>query len=285
MLSGPKSILKKRKIEMIIDFHTHSFPDKIAAKAVASLAQKANIPPYRDGTLSSLCESMKKAGVDYSVVLPVATSPKQVESINRLAAELNLKNGIIYAGAIHPDCENIPEILDGIKAAGLFGIKIHPDYQGVYFDDPRYIYIMGEAARRNLITVTHAGLDLGYPDDIHCTPDRVLNVLEKLSGIIDNKLVLAHLGGCDATDEVIEKLCGKPIYMDMSFVTDKFPAEAKRIILAHGADKILFATDSPWSDQAEYVKLMPTLGFDDETLEKILHKNAEMLFGFTDLTF
>ncbi len=270
---------------MIIDFHTHSFPDKIAAKAVASLAEKAHIPPYRDGTIFSLCESMKKAGIDYSVVLPVATSPKQVESINRLAVELNGKNGIIYAGAIHPESENIPEILDSIKAAGLIGIKIHPDYQGAYFDDPRYINIMAEAAKRNLITVTHAGLDLGYPDDIHCTPDRVLNVLEKLKGIIDNKLVLAHLGGCDAADEVVKKLCGKPIYMDTSFVADKFPDEAKRIILAHGADKILFATDSPWSDQAAYVKFMYTLGFDDETLEKILYKNAEMLLGFTGLTF
>lgn len=273
---------------MIIDFHTHSFPDKIADKAVASLAEKAHIPPYRDGTLTSLRESMERAGIDYSVVLPVATSPKQVESINRLAAELNGKNGIIYAGAIHPDCEynDIPEILDNIKSAGLFGIKIHPDYQGAYFDDPRYIYIMSEAAKRDLITVTHAGLDLGYPDDIHCTPDRVLNVLDRLKGVIDNKLVLAHLCGCEAADEVIEKLSGKPVYMDISFVLHRFPAEVvKRVILAHGADKILFATDSPWSDQSAYVKLMYSLGFDGETLEKILHKNAQMLLGFRDLTF
>lgn len=268
---------------MIIDFHTHSFPDKIAAKAVASLAEKANIPPHRDGTLSSLRESMAKAGIDYSVVLPVATASKQVGSINRLAAELNGKDGIIYAGAIHPDCEDIPAVLDGIKAAGLFGIKIHPDYQGVYFDDPRYINIMYEAAKRDLITVTHAGLDLGFPDDIHCTPERVLRVLDKLSGIIDNKLVLAHLGGCENAEEVIEKLCGKPIYMDISFVLTAFRDEAKRIILAHSKDRILFATDSPWSDQKEYIQLFRSLGFDEDTQEKILYKNALKLLEFTSL--
>lgn len=268
---------------MIIDFHTHTFPDKIAAKTISMLAQKANIPAYRDGTLSSLCESMKRSGVDYSVVLPVATAPKQVESINRLAAELNGKNGIIYAGAIHPDCENIADILDWIKSAGLFGIKLHPDYQGVYFDDPRYINIMNEAAKRNLITVTHAGLDLGYPDDVHCTPDRVLNVLDRLSGIIDNKLILAHLGGCDIADSVITKLCGKPVYMDTSFSAGRYPQKAKEVILAHGADKILFATDSPWADQAKYIKLFESLDFDKVTLEKIFYRNAKQLLKFTSL--
>lgn len=268
---------------MIIDFHTHTFPDKIAAKTIAMLAEKANTTAYRDGTLSSLCESMKKAGIDYSVILPVATAPKQVASINRLAAELNGKNGIIYAGAIHPDCENIPAILDEIKAAGLFGIKLHPDYQGVYFDDSRYINIMCEAAKRNLITVTHAGIDLGFPDDVHCTPERVLNVLDKLSGIIDNKLVLAHLGGCGIADTVIEKLCGKPIYMDTSFVTSQDPVKASEVILAHGVDRILFATDSPWADQTEYVSLIQSLGFDRDTLEKIFFKNAKKLLAFTGL--
>ncbi|MCH5202202.1 MAG: amidohydrolase family protein, partial [Oscillospiraceae bacterium] len=187
---------------MIIDFHTHTFPDKIAEKTIAYLAQKGNVTPYREGTLSSLKESMKKAGIDYSVVLPVATSKSQVESINRTALNLNNKDGIIYAGAIHPESENIEDILDGIKNAGLFGIKIHPDYQGAYFDDIRYIKIMEAAAKRDLITVTHAGFDVGYPDDIHCTPDHILNVLNSLNGLIDNKLVLAHLGSCDNPDEV-----------------------------------------------------------------------------------
>lgn len=264
---------------MIIDFHTHTFPDKIAAKTIAYLAEKGSVTPYRDGTLSSLKESMIEAGVDISVILPVATAPKQVESINRLGAELNGKDGIIYAGAIHPDCENIEEILDSIKAAGLFGIKLHPDYQGAYFDDERYIRIMEQAAKRGLITVTHAGLDVGYPDDIHCTPDMVLRVLERLKGIIDDKLVLAHLGGCDMPDEVIEKLAGKPVYFDTAVVLDRYPEKAVEVIRAHGTDKILFATDSPWADQKHYVELFSSFGFDKDEMEKMMYKNAQKLLG------
>ncbi len=262
---------------MIIDFHTHTFPDRIAARTISILAEKGNVQPYREGTLSSLKESMKKAGIDYSVVLPVATTTRQVESINRLGFELNGKDGIFYAGAIHPDSENVEEILDGIKAAGLAAIKIHPDYQGTYFDDEKYIRIMEEAAKRDLITVTHAGIDVGYPDDIHCTVDMVLNVLERLKGVIDNKLVLAHLGGCDMPDEVIAKLVGKPVYMDTAVVLDRYPQKAAEVIRAHGADKVLFATDSPWADQKHYVEMLRSFGFSNEELQLMYHKNAEKL--------
>lgn len=264
---------------MIIDFHTHTFPDKIAEKTIAYLAKKGNVTPYREGTLSSLKDSMKKAGIDYSVVLPVATSPSQVESINRTAIKLNNSDGIIYAGAIHPDCENIEEILDNIKSAGLFGIKIHPDYQGAYFDDVRYIKIMEEAAKRDLITVTHAGFDVGYPDDIHCTPDHILNVLASLMGLIDNKLVLAHLGSCDNPNEVIEKLAGKNVYLDTSFVLDRYPEKAKEVMKAHGYDKILFGTDSPWADQKKYTELIKALVPDRKIQEKIFRTNAEKLLN------
>lgn len=262
---------------MIIDFHTHIFPDKIAAKTIAYLSEKGNTKAYGEATLDAIKKDMKKNGIDYCAILPVATSPKQVESINRMAAEINGTDGIIYAGAIHPQCENVEEILDFVKESGLFGIKIHPDYQGEHFDSPAYINIMREAAKRDLITITHAGVDIGYPDDVHCTPDMVLNVLNELDGIIDNKLVLAHMGGCDLPDEVIEKLCGKPVYFDTSYVLDRYTEKCREIILRHGAGKILFATDYPWSDGRKFVEIIKSYGLSEADTEKILWKNAAAL--------
>ncbi len=262
---------------MIIDFHTHTFPDKIAAQTIAYLAEKGNVTPYSDGKLSSLKEKMKKAGVDYSVILPVATAPRQVASINRLAFELNGKDGIIYAGAIHPDCEDIDRVLDEIKAAGLFGIKIHPDYQGVYFDDERYIKIIAGAAERNLLTITHAGLDVGYPNDIHCTPDMVLNVMNAVGDSLNDKFVLAHLGGCDLYDEVIEKISGKRVYFDTAAVLTRDTARCKDVILAHGVDRVLFATDSPWGDQQTYIDIIKGMRLGSAAEEKIFYKNGKAL--------
>ncbi len=261
----------------IIDAHTHTFPDKIADKTIAFLEKKGNVRAYRKGTLTALKESMIKSGIDYSVVLPVATKPSQVDTINKLSAEINGVDNVYFAGAIHPDCDNIEEILDYVKSIGLFGIKIHPDYQGVRFDDERYIKIMKAASERDLITVTHAGIDVGYPDDIHCTPDMVLNVLDRLKGIIDNKLVLAHMGGFGLAGEVLEKLVGKPVYMDTAVVLSYYPYKCREIIEKHGADKVLFATDSPWADQKEFADIINSMDFTNGELEKIFYKNAAEL--------
>ncbi|MDD6094830.1 MAG: amidohydrolase family protein, partial [Clostridia bacterium] len=123
----------------------------------------------------------------------------------------------------------------------------------------------------------HAGIDIGYPDDVHCTPDMVLDVLDRLQGIIDNKLVLAHMGGCSLPDEVLLKLCKRNVYFDTAFVLHSYTEKCVEIIKSHGADKILFATDSPWAGQKEYVELFKALPLTETEKELILYKNAAKL--------
>ena len=262
---------------MVIDFHTHTFPDSIAEQAVAHLSKVGHATAFIDAKRDTLLRSMRDNQIDISVVLPVATAPKQVKGINRLSAELNGREGLFYAGAVHPDCDDIEETLDFIKASGLFGIKLHPDYQGVHFDDPRYLRIMEAAARRGLFIVTHAGVDIAYRDHVHCTPDMVLRVLDTLGGVIDNKLILAHIGGYELPDEVLEKLCGKPVLMDTAAVLDLYPDRCAEIILRHGAERVLFATDSPWRSQRQYVDILRSLPLTDAQRESILHGNAERI--------
>ena len=48
---------------MIIDFHTHTFPDELADRAVGTLAHSGGIHNYLDGRVHSLTDSMKKAGM------------------------------------------------------------------------------------------------------------------------------------------------------------------------------------------------------------------------------
>lgn len=45
---------------MIIDFHTHTFPDELADRAVGTLAHSGGIHNYLDGRVHSLTDSMKK---------------------------------------------------------------------------------------------------------------------------------------------------------------------------------------------------------------------------------
>lgn len=264
---------------MVIDFHTHAFPDKIAGRTIAHLSEAGKMQPYTDGTGASLRRSMDDSGVAVSVVLPIATLPKQERSINALSAEQNGKDRLYYAGSLHPDCADVEGTLDYIKASGLFGIKLHPDYQGVDFNDARFVRIMREAAKRDLYIITHAGIDVAFRHHVHCTPDMVLEVLDTLGGLIDDKLILAHMGGYELPDEVLEKLCGKPVWMDTAAVLDLYPEKCVEIIRSHGADKILFATDSPWRGQKEYIALLQSLPLTEEEKAQILYRNAQRILG------
>ena len=73
---------------MIIDFHTHIFPDRIAEKTIKMLSEKGGIPPFSNGSTEGLLNAMEIAGTDISVTLPVLTNPSQFDSVNSFAAEI-----------------------------------------------------------------------------------------------------------------------------------------------------------------------------------------------------
>ena len=262
---------------MIIDFHTHIFPDKIAAKTIAKLSSVANIAASTDGTINGLVESMNRAGVDISVIQPVVTKPEQFESVNRFAQDVNDKfsGRLLSFGGIHPDCEDYKHKLNQIKEAGLPGIKIHPDYQNVMIDDVRFMNIIEYADKLGLIILTHSGIDIGLPNPVHCSPDKVRKVLDKLK---PKKLVLAHYGAWKQWDAVYEYLAGEDVYLDTAFTFDYIEQDMfLKILEKHSGDKILFATDSPWSDAAEGIKAVKNLPLSQNIKDGILGKNAMKL--------
>ena len=59
---------------MIIDFHTHTYPDRIAAKTVGFLESRSGTRAQSEGTLDGLEKDMRNRHVDVSLVIPVATS-------------------------------------------------------------------------------------------------------------------------------------------------------------------------------------------------------------------
>ena len=243
---------------MIVDFHTHIFPDKIAAKTIEKLENIASVKAFTDGREQSLTASMQAAGVDLSVVLPVITRPEQFDTVNEFAMQLNEKyqqqqTRLLSFGGIHPDTLDFRRELRIIKKLGLLGIKLHPDYQNTYFDDIKYMRILDYASELGLISV------------VHVQPEN---------------LVLAHYGSFDLWQGVEELLVGENVYFDTAY-TFGFIEDSTflRILKNHGADKILFATDSPWSGQKESLEHLRKLGLAKEEQEQILGKNAQRLLG------
>ena len=279
---------------MVIDFHTHVYPDKIAARTIAMLKKSAkDVYAHTDGTLQGLLDSMRSAGIDRSVILPVATKAGQFDTINKFAKAVNdTYDNLISFGGIHPDDEDTAGKLLYLKEQGFKGIKIHPDYTGTFIDDERYIKIITECARLGLLVITHSGVDPAF-DIIHCPPEKGRAVLDKAvkDAAADKPfMIFAHLGGMMMSDEVRKHLVGANCYIDISCA---FPSllsfcnntddDVVQIIKAHGAEKILFATDCPWTDQKASLEHFRSLkGLSDNEKELILHKNAERLLAITD---
>lgn len=266
---------------MIIDFHTHVFPDKIAAKTIDALKAKSNNQPYSNGSVDGLLSEMERASIDVAISHPVMTSPTQFDSVTRFAAEVNARfenstPKIISFAGIHPACENIEEKMNYISECGFKGVKIHPDYQGTFITDEGYGKIFECAESLGLIVITHAGVDGAYRDTAtKCTPAMAKEIIRKYP---DLKLVLAHYGSNEMFDEVEELLCGERVYFDTAFILRYIGKEKFiKILEKHGADRILFATDSPWSGIKEDLDIIRSFGLDKATEQKILCDNARAL--------
>lgn len=269
---------------MIIDFHTHIFPDKIAARTIEHLAAKSGFTPFADGTANGLLEALDEAEADIAVSLPVLTNPDQFDSVNRFAASVNDTfkengKGILSFAGIHPACDDIKGKMAFIKESGFLGVKIHPDYQDTYINDNGYIEILRYARELDLIVVTHSGVDGGYRDrPVRCAPSMVKEVIRKVG---HEKFVLAHFGANELWEEVCNVLSSENVYFDTAFTLRYIDPELfKKVIDRHGADKILFATDSPWGSIKQDVEILKSYGLDKTTEEKILSDNARRLLGF-----
>ncbi len=265
---------------MIIDFHTHTFPEQIAAKALRGLSRTANdMLPHTDGTEEGLRASMRENGIDWSVVMPVATAAHQVEGINNHAIEVNGIDGICSFGAMHYEYEDYRRELKRIKAAGLKGIKLHHDYMHLRFDDQRSIAIMQAAFSEGLLVLIHAGNDPVSKDIHYCTPKMIHDVLPLLQ---KDMLIASHYGGLMNLDEVEQYLLGEDIYIDTSMAHHYYGLERLRSILnRHPADRILFGSDSPWENQQTSLRLLRSMSLSDSLIEKITHTNPARLLGLS----
>ena len=259
-----------------LDVHTHVFPDALAERAVRQLAAESGEKAYTDGTAAGLIASMRAAGIERSVVQPVSTRAAQTPGINTYSIELN-RPPLISFGTLHPDYADYPAEIDRLKAAGLRGVKFHPDYQLFYVDEDRMMPVYRRMARAGLTAFFHAGVDIGLKPPYHGTPERLARVLD---AVPDLEVVAAHFGGFRMWDEVDRHLIGRRLWLDTSYTLAHLPGEEfVRMARRHGVGRVMFGSDSPWADQAEEVRLLERTGLDEAELDAVFYDNAARWLG------
>ncbi len=261
---------------MIIDFHTHAFPDSLAPKAMSLLLKSAEgkLSACHDGTISGLIKNMDAWNIDYSVLAPIVTKPSQTQSLNHWAANLDTKR-IIPFGSFHPHSEDCKKDIDYIASLGLRGIKLHTEYQNFALLSPHMLKAYEYALSKGLILLFHAGEDDGKEPPYKALPKD----FAQLARLFPNeKIVVAHLGSYRLWEDVYNHLAGEKIYLDTSMGFNYYSKQTfLNIVEKHGYEKILFASDSPWSKADDEINSLKNCSLLEEQKSAILGKNAAKL--------
>ena len=238
-----------------------------------------DISPHTDGTAAGSEKLLRSVGIDRAVVCNIATNAKQENKVNGFAVSL-LEKGDFFSplGSIHPDSESKEEELDRLLSAGIRGVKLHPDYVRIELTDPRYDEIFSLLSERGMFTVVHTGFDPVSPDKIHATPEMLLKTVEKYKNL---KLIAAHMGGFMKSEEVLCRLVGSNIYFDTSLSSIRVSEHETlyKILDTHDENRILFGTDTPWTDPALEIAFLENAPISKEKKEKIFYKNAMALLN------
>jgi len=264
---------------LIIDAHTHAFPDALADRAIPVLEKAAGVRARLNGTVSALLASMDRHGIDRSIVCSIATKPSQTQAILAWSAKIR-SNRILPFPSIHPADPDWKEHLDRISGEGFLGVKLHPYYQEFDIEEPRMMRIYEHIERLGLAVVMHTGFDMAYPERPSFDPPALARILRSFPSL---KMQTTHLGSWRQWDEVERHLIGKRVFMDISYSLQFLPADrSRRMILAHPPECVCFGTDSPWADQGEELARLRSLELGSEMEERILGRNILAFLGLEE---
>ncbi|WP_126381213.1 amidohydrolase family protein [Desulfovibrio ferrophilus] len=259
---------------MLYDVHTHAFHPKIAHKVLEQLNGHYGIQAIGNGTAEDLAQRVTDAGLDRFVVHTAATAPEQVIPANNWAIDLAQRfEQAIPFGSVHPGFEGWEAQLDKLESHGIKGLKIHPEFQQFWLDDPALEPIF-EAARGRFTIMVHVG-DKAQPQDNPSCPYKLMQVAKNFPGLT---LIAAHMGGYLHWKWALDELIGSDVYIDTSstipYIDDATLAE---IFRRHPRERILFGSDYPLFDPGtEAQRLKLRLGFSDAEVEELMTNPAQL---------
>jgi predicted TIM-barrel fold metal-dependent hydrolase len=260
---------------MVIDVHAHAFPDDLAQRAVSTLSGQAGMhPPDLDGTIAALLRSMDDCGIKSAFIANIATKPHHAETILTWSKTIRTER-VLPLGSVHPRSSQWEHELESLVRSGLPGLKLHPLYQGFEADDESLFPFYRRVSELGLFILFHAGYDLAFAGDDKAAPKRLARVHLRIPELT---MILAHLGGWKAWDDVEAALVGSNVYFDTSFMHDAPRAQQERILRNHSMSRILFGSDSPWTSQRKSLEHVRSFGLSAEDYSKILDANARGLY-------
>ena len=261
-------------MEKVINAHCHIYPDKIASKAVKGIRDFYDLDMSLNGKTDDLIRNGSRVGVVHYLVHSVATTPKQVKSINEfISYEVKEHDGLFTGfGTLHPDSDDIEGDVNYLLDLGLKGVKLHPDFQLFALNEER-AFKLGEAINdADIPVLIHCG-DFRYN---YSNPEQLMPFLERFP---DMTVIGAHFAGWSMWENATKQLAGTPnLYVDLSSSLYALsPETALELIHAYGADKVLWGTDYPMWDAVSEMEYFNKIDLTEKERSQILYENASKL--------
>lgn len=259
---------------MIIDSHAHIFPEMIAKKASLNIGKFYGIEMAYDGTREGLLKAGEEAGIDKFLIHSVATTPKQVQSINSFIADSVELYPDKFIGfmTLHPDSENLEEEFFGGLEHGLRGIKLHPDFQEFDLDSDRAKRIYRLANGRCPVLI-HMG-------DYRTQYSKAEKLAPVFDEFLDLDIIAAHFGGFSEWENAAAYLCHTRAYVDTSSsLFELSPERVRKLIDIYTPERVIFGTDYPMWNASEELCRWESIPLDEREKELIFHGTLEKLLS------
>lgn len=281
---------------MIIDCHTHIFPNSIQANRQTHFANESEFesiyshPKATIITAEELIAQMDESGVDKSVVFGFPWN--QADTVQRhndyiLEAIARFPERLIGfctfgLSSIDPIKEIERCVRNGMRGVGEIGFY-HEDLTRENIE--KLAPLMDFCLQHDLPVLLHVNEPIGhqYPGK---APISLLGIYELVSSYQKNTIILAHWGGGLffynlLKNEASQRLTN--VYFDTAASPFLYKKEiypiATQIV---GDSNLLFGSDYPLIHQGRYLEEMRQSGISDDSFQKIAGINAEKLLKLKD---
>ncbi|MHA1849535.1 MAG: amidohydrolase family protein, partial [Promethearchaeota archaeon] len=204
-------------------------------------------------------------GIDKAQVFSVIPSDNEFMAIMKKYG----RNRLFPLGMVTPKTGNLQEQLEQVKKLGLFGLKIHPDFQKLDFKSPKFGEIFSFCEQHQMVVISHTGSHANLRD-----------LVEHVKDYPNMPLILGHMGLSPQVEQAFEAAKNNEnVYLEISgqgyiYMIQK-AIESPEI----GPDRILFGSDFPsLAPQVELEKIF-ALNVDDSIRKKIFFENIAQLYG------
>jgi predicted TIM-barrel fold metal-dependent hydrolase len=260
---------------LIVDAHAHVWPDNLAARVLAT--RPVGMDSRHDGTLAGLWRTMDDSGIDMALTLGIANVPEHVARTNEFIGSVD-RSRFVPFGTVHPALTN-EENLKYLRDNGIPGVKLHPLFQDLAFNDPRVVDLLTALADEGIIVLTHAGAGGDAAANERGAPHHLKALIEAVPALT---LVAFHFGGYQRLEEAEELIVGGSALLETSWPPSVASLDADRvraIVARHGADRVVFGSDWPMTDPAAEIAGIRALGLPPAEEAAILGDNLARLLG------